>query len=107
MRYMQNRMSLVTLVAISFYLNYIQNIFFSTYYTVTSFHSSLPAAERIFEILEASPEIKNHPDAVDIIKLEGDIIFKDVSFGYEKQNPILSEVNFCIKSDGVRRHYWN
>lgn len=45
----------------------------------------LAAAERVFEILDISPEIADAPDAVDIPRSSGHITFEDVSFRYDKE----------------------
>jgi ATP-binding cassette subfamily B protein len=53
---------------------------------------------RIFEVLDTPitvPESK-HPVALPLMK--GDIEFKDVTFGYSRQSPVLKSVNFHIKA---------
>ena len=96
---MQGRMSIGTLVAISFYLNYIRNLFFSTYYTVMGFNSSLPAAESVFEIFDTVSNIIDSPSAIEVSKLEGSIEFKNVTFGYDEKNPVLNKINFAIQQN--------
>ena len=55
------------------------------------------AGERVLEILETEPTIKDRPDAVRAPRLQGDIVFDEVSFGYEAGMPVLSGVNLHIK----------
>jgi subfamily B ATP-binding cassette protein MsbA len=45
----------------------------------------LAAAERVFEILDISPEIADEPDAVDIPQSTGHIRFENVSFRYGEE----------------------
>jgi len=44
---------------------------------------SIGASERVFEIIDADPEIVDAPDAVSISRARGDVEFRDVSFSYE------------------------
>ncbi len=82
------------------YLGYIGFIFgplqfFSTLPEV--FTDTMNAAQRVFEILDMVPEIMDAPDAVDKSELEGDIEFKNVSFHYNPNRPILKNVDIKIK----------
>jgi ABC-type multidrug transport system fused ATPase/permease subunit len=54
------------------------------------------SAERINEILEIEPEIRDDPDAIEARGLKGDIRFEHVSFGYEPGKPILDDVSFHV-----------
>jgi ATP-binding cassette subfamily B protein len=57
---------------------------------------SMTAGERVFEILDARPEVAEAPDAVPAPRIAGRIELRDVSFGYEKHSPVLSHVNLEI-----------
>lgn len=57
----------------------------------------LSAAERVFDILDISPEIDDAPDAVEIPRSSGHIAFKDVSFRYGKEW-VLKDINLDIPS---------
>ena len=52
------------------------------------------SAVRVFEVLDAESEIKDAPDALDIGDGKGDIRFDGVSFRYNDDEPILSDVSF-------------
>lgn len=54
------------------------------------------SAQRMFEIIDAVPEITDAPDAVHIDKLSGSIEFKRVCFQYTANRPILKDVSFKI-----------
>ncbi len=56
---------------------------------------SITSAERIFEVLEMEPDIKEDPDAVEFT-FKGEIKFKNVSFGYDPYTPILKGINLTI-----------
>jgi len=55
----------------------------------------LAAAERVFDILDISPEIADAPDAVDIPQSSGHIAFSNVSFRYGKEW-VLKDVDLDI-----------
>lgn len=57
----------------------------------------LAAAERVFEILDISPEIADAPDAVDIPESSGHIAFREVSFRYGKEW-VLRDIDLDIPS---------
>ncbi|GCE28523.1 ABC transporter ATP-binding protein [Dictyobacter alpinus] len=59
---------------------------------------ALGAASRIFEILDTPAERPDPPDAVVLPPLAGDIIFKQVSFAYSAQTPILEGLDFVISA---------
>jgi ATP-binding cassette subfamily B protein len=42
------------------------------------------SAGRIFEILDFSPELRERPGAVDLVAPQGDVVFDDVTFAYNK-----------------------
>lgn len=98
---MEDRMTIGTLIAISFYLNYIINLFFSAYYTVMGFHMSVPAARRIFELMDepAMREVEEH--AMEPSINGATIAFRNVSFAYHDKNPLFTEVNFTLKPGDI------
>lgn len=57
----------------------------------------MSAAQRIFEIQDAVPEVAEKPDAVHLERLRGDIEVRDVIFGYEPNKPILKKVSLHAK----------
>lgn len=57
----------------------------------------MSAAQRIFEIQDAVPEIIEKDDAVKMDHLDGDITISNVSFSYEPNKPILKNVSLVAK----------
>ncbi|HVM54379.1 MAG TPA: ABC transporter ATP-binding protein [Acidimicrobiales bacterium] len=47
------------------------------------------AAERIFELLDATPVVQERPDARAIGRVAGEVTFDSVSFGYLRSEPVL------------------
>jgi ABC-type multidrug transport system fused ATPase/permease subunit len=50
--------------------------------------------DRVFELLDLEPEVKDAPDAIAMAPLRGQISFRDVSFGYQADRPALVGVSF-------------
>jgi ATP-binding cassette, subfamily B, bacterial len=54
--------------------------------------------ERIKEVIEVEDEMRDAPDARVAPKLRGDLDFEDVSFCYDSERPILSDINMHVKA---------
>lgn len=57
----------------------------------------LVPAERLFETIDIEPEFQELPNAIRIRSLKGEIEFKNVTFSYQKNQPILKNISFSIK----------
>lgn len=55
-------------------------------------------AERIFAVLDTTPEPYSAPDAVRLPRIRGDVTFEDVTFGYDKSKPVLKNVNCSVNA---------
>ena len=56
------------------------------------------AADRIFEITDIEPHIKNVPNAIQLKDFKNEIVFKNVSFKYEDSDvKVLDNLNFSVK----------
>ena len=54
------------------------------------------SSERLFNLLDVKPAVKDLPDAIELGDVEGKIEFKNVWFAYEQENWILKDVSFTI-----------
>ena len=61
---------------------------------VGSIQRALAAAQRVFDILDMKEEIAEIPGAKVLPQIEGAVEFKDVSFAYDKGEPVLNNVSF-------------
>ena len=57
---------------------------------------AMASGQRIFEVLDAPLQIQDKPDAADPGSIEGAVEFRDVTFGYAKDQPILKDVSFAV-----------
>ncbi len=59
------------------------------------------AIDRVFETLDTRPEIVDAPDAVSLRNMQGSVEFRDVSFGYDTEHPVLHDVNLSVNPGEV------
>ncbi|GAI97087.1 unnamed protein product [marine sediment metagenome] len=57
----------------------------------------MAAYERILDILDSEPNVRQNPNAIDIDTLEGEIIFKDIDFCYRESEWVFNGLNLHIK----------
>jgi ABC-type multidrug transport system fused ATPase/permease subunit len=55
------------------------------------------SGERIFQVLDEPEEIADGPGAVDLPPGEGRIIFESVTFGYDRERPVLDGIELEIE----------
>jgi ATP-binding cassette, subfamily B, multidrug efflux pump len=58
--------------------------------------AAMAASERIFGVLDAEPESPDAEHPVILNEVRGEIEFRDVTFGYDPQNPVLKGMSFHI-----------
>ena len=68
---------------------------------IADIQSALAAAERIFNVLDQEEEVKDSDDAYDLLNVSGKVEFKDVTFGYFEDQPVLKNVSFKVKPGQV------
>lgn len=59
------------------------------------------AGQRLFEIIDAVPEVKEASDPFRPERIRGEIELKNVSFSYEAHKPILKDVSFRVEAGEV------
>jgi ATP-binding cassette subfamily B protein len=64
---------------------------------MNSVASALAGAERVFEVLDASPEKADAPGAIRLKGCQGRLDFHSVSFGYKEGRPILKNISFSAR----------
>lgn len=95
---MNGELTLGTLVAFITYL--------ALFYTpVNQIHGinhmlqhALASCERVFEVIDAVPEVTNAPDARPLDRpARGELTFDNVAFQYSTKIPVLNQVSFTLK----------
>jgi len=59
--------------------------------------SSLASAERAFQLLDQAPDVEERPDARQLERANGEIVFGEVSFGYDPRTPVLNDVSLHLR----------
>ncbi|HBY07822.1 MAG TPA: ABC transporter ATP-binding protein, partial [Chloroflexi bacterium] len=59
--------------------------------------NAIASAERIFSLVDAIPDVTDQPGAIDPGTIQGDIIFDQVNFAYEDDDPVLQNFNLHVK----------
>jgi subfamily B ATP-binding cassette protein MsbA len=67
----------------------------------SQFQSALGATERIFQLLDTVPEIKDVPDAVQLSIIEGRVAFHNVTFEYSDNLTVLRDIELNVESGQV------
>ncbi|WP_461203600.1 ABC transporter ATP-binding protein [Enterococcus sp. N342-3-1-2] len=70
-------------------INELANIF-------SDLQSALAAAERIFRLLDEAPEVSDVSDAYVFKEVAGEVALNHVSFGYQRNRPIIRDVSLTV-----------
>jgi ATP-binding cassette subfamily B multidrug efflux pump len=86
-----------TLIAFGTYIS----MFWHPIMNLSNFYNQLvtniSGAERIFEILDTPPEITDGTNVIDLPEIKGALRFENVSFAYDKDTQVLTNVSFEVK----------
>lgn len=62
-----------------------------------SMQQAIASGERIFSLLDSTPEVVDKPDAFDPGSMQADIEFDHVDFAYEEGKPVLENFNLFVR----------
>lgn len=60
----------------------------------------LTASQRVFEILDTRPQVVDASNPVSMEQCDGSIRFENVTFGYDRHDPVLKNVSFEVAKVG-------
>ncbi|MBT3294021.1 MAG: ATP-binding cassette domain-containing protein [Verrucomicrobia bacterium] len=63
--------------------------------------NALTAADRVFDIIDTTPDIQDAPDAVAMPHIEGHIALDNVTFGYTRHQPVIKELTLDIPANSM------
>ncbi len=90
----------ITVGILTAFVAYISR-FWAPINTIANFYNGVLTAvsylERIFETIDEPVEVTDEADAIEMPQIQGDVEFKNVSFSYEDDVPILKDVSFKVK----------
>ena len=87
-----------TLVAFTAYIGMFWNPIMNLSNFYNQLITNLAGAERIFEILDIEPDIKDEAEAEAMPEIKGKLSFNHVTFGYDEKVEVLKDVSFKIKA---------
>ena len=93
---MHNALLIGTLVAFTLYINRFFDPIRDLSQQYTQLQRAAVAAERIFQILDMPVEIADRPGAQEMPQIEGTVEFRDVTFGYLENLPVLRDFNLKL-----------
>ncbi|OPA73894.1 multidrug ABC transporter ATP-binding protein [Paenibacillus selenitireducens] len=80
----------------------LSNVFLAPIQKISSIIETYPKGiagfRQYVEMLDTEPDIADAKDAVEVKHVQGDIQFKDVSFGYESESQVLQHIHLHIRS---------
>jgi len=80
---------------------FMANLFFAPITTLgVQYNHALTAmagAERVFRLLDSTPEHEDAATATDLVDVCGQVEFRNVTFAYEPGRPVLKELNFLVE----------
>ena len=63
----------------------------------TTYQAGMAALDKIFELLDEEPELRDKPDALTLPRLRGEITFEDVTFAYAPDaEPALRDIDLRV-----------
>lgn len=66
-----------------------------------TYHQMMAGTERVFEVLDEQPDIKDSPNAVDLGDIDGQVEFGNVSFSYQTGEQVLTDISFVMEPGKV------
>lgn len=63
---------------------------------ITMYSQALAGAHRVFEIIDAKPDVEDNLNAIELPAINGEIKFTDVTFGYLQEHLILNKINLRV-----------
>jgi ATP-binding cassette subfamily B protein len=61
--------------------------------------NALAAAERVFDIIDTTPEIQDDPDAIEMPSIDGHIALDNITFGYNRHQPVVKGLSLDIAAN--------
>ena len=89
---LEGRMSVGTVLVFISYLASLYTPINSITYTASILRQTAANADRVLEILDTPPDLRDGPDAREV-RLEGHVRYEAVTFGYEPGRPVLKDVS--------------
>ena len=67
-------------------------------YASSTVQGAAGSVKRVMEVLETPPEVIDRPDALPLGQVTGELRFEGVTFGYDPDRPVLSNIDLSIQA---------
>ncbi len=94
---LRQSLSISDVVGFLLYLNLFYQPISALARVTEDLQQAIAGADRVFEVLDIEPDIKDNAGAVDISDCKGEITFSDVSFSYLPDIPVLQNISFTAE----------
>jgi ATP-binding cassette subfamily B protein/subfamily B ATP-binding cassette protein MsbA len=97
---LEGRMSVGTVLVFLAYLSSLYGPINALAYTASTLRASAANADRVLEVLDTPPEVRDASDAYPV-RLRGHVRYERVGFGYEPGRPVLEDVSLEVRPGEV------
>lgn len=94
---LSGKMTIGVVQAFFQYMNLASEPLTETSYMINSLQSALACAERTFRFLDAEEEVHDANIPVTVARVQGEIAFQNISFGYTPDKILMKNINFIAK----------
>lgn len=95
---LRSEMSLGVLMALITYLGMLLGPLQWVSQMINWASQALSAADRVFEIMDTPSDVPDSLNPVKLDRVKGDVVFHNVTYGYEKHHPVLKQANLNVKA---------
>lgn len=101
MRVLEGTLTVGVVVAFALYVQQFFEPIRDLVLQYTQLQRAMAGGQRIFEVLDTSPEIVDAEDAVSLTDVRGEVVFEDVDFEYAEGVKVLEGINLRVKPGEV------
>jgi ABC-type multidrug transport system fused ATPase/permease subunit len=65
------------------------------------YQNAIVSSRRLYEVLLARSTVPEKPDAQALPPGSGEVLFEDVTFGYDSERPVLHDLNFKVRGGSI------
>ena len=87
-------LSLGSLLVVNYYVAQLYGPLRNVGQSILDIQMSLTGVERYRAVLDEKPDVPESPNALPLARSKGKIEFRNVSFGYTKDHPVLHDISF-------------
>lgn len=95
---LKSPLSLGALVTVSTYMTTFSSCLCTICQRLQFIANATANIERIFDVLDTDPLVKDSPDAREMPALRGQVSFRGVTFGYRPEDPVLKNLTLDIEA---------